>query len=154
MNRLRIELNVPANGSKACNALNRLSHDVDGKTLRPGQSFLIVDDAAKPIGLARVEEIPRTTGEHAAGLLGVIIADTRERIGIRRLAAVFEEMTGEHFHLATWHRWLASDPAKRMEPAIGTALAIAAAHARILREDAAKAVKQAVAEVMAREGKP
>lgn len=78
---------------------------------------------------------PRTTAEHAAAIMQPIIDGTRERGSIWRLRQTFHKMTGETFHAATWFRWLAADEARRMEPAVGTALAIQAAFEQMRKED-------------------
>jgi hypothetical protein len=141
--KLHIQFETPTNGCEAVNILNRLTHDLDGKRLRPGQRWLLVDDAAVGVGMATVVTEPRTTTEHSASLMQPIIAYVRKN-GVKRLMQTVQLRTGEAFHYASWMRWLADDPKKRMEPAIGTALAIAAAHERIKQEDSAAAVAEKV----------
>lgn len=46
---------------------------------------------------------------------------------VTRLIDTYEKMTGQRPHYATWMRWLCRNPSRRMQPAVGTALAIAAA---------------------------
>lgn len=135
--KLKIECDTPADGSKAVGVLNRLANDIDGRRLVPGQSYRLVNGLAETVGMARVVREPRTTAEHAASIMHPIIAGTRLRGSIPRLRSTFERMTGERFHPATWQRWLSETPSQRMEPAVGTALAIAAAFEQLQQEDAA-----------------
>jgi|GEM_PF-4836477 len=141
--KIHIQFDTPPNGDSAVRILNRLTHDIEGKRLRAGQRILLVGDDATAVGLATVSSEPKSTDEYAARLMQPIIAYVRKN-GVKRLMQKVQEMTGEAFHYASWMRWLADDPTKRMEPAIGTALAIAAAHERMLVEDAAAEVAKQV----------
>ena len=139
--KIKIQFDTPTDGSRAVTILNRLTHDLDGKRLRAGQSYLLVGNDAKAVGMARVVREPRTTAEHAASVMQPVIDGTRQRGSVPRLRETFERMTGEQFNIGTWFRWLSETPSERMEPAIGTALAIAAAFERMQQEDAAAAAK-------------
>lgn len=143
--KLKIEFDTPANGCKAVNILNRLTHDLDGKTLRAGQSFALVNDGAEVCGFAKVIREPKLPSQHAASIMEPIIAGTRERGQVKRLIARYYQMTGTPHHYATWMRWLNPNPKFRMEPAVGTALAIQAAFDSLRAEDEhAEAVRAAI----------
>jgi hypothetical protein len=114
--KIKVEFTTQTDGCKAVNILNRLTHDLDGRTLRAGQKWLLVDDKAKAVGMAHVTKSARTTAQHAAELMEPVIAGTRERGSVKRLIATFERMTGEEFNYGTWMRWLDADPRKRMWP--------------------------------------
>lgn len=139
--KLKVEFKTPTNGSKAVNILNRLTHDLDGKRLRPGQRYLLVGDSGEPVGMARVVSPPRTTAEHAASVMQPVIDGLGAYGSVKRLRDTYAAMTGERPHPATWHRWLHTAPALRMQPAVGTALAIRAAFERMQQETAKKARK-------------
>ncbi len=129
--KIRIQFDTPTDGSRAVTILNRLTHDLDGKRLRPGQTYLLVGDKAQAVGMARVVREPRTTAEHAASVMQPVIDGLGAYGSVKRLMDTFADMTGERPHPATWHRWLAVAPALRMQPAVGTALAIRAAFDRM-----------------------
>lgn len=85
--------------------------------------------------MKRKPKQPRTPAEHAAAVMQPVIDGLGAYGSVKRLMDTFTDMTGERPNPATWHRWLADKPAKRMQPAVGTALAIRAAFDRMQRED-------------------
>ena len=92
--------------------------------------------------MKRKSKHPRTPSEHAAVVMQPVIDGLGAYGSVKRLMDTYAAMTGERPHPATWHRWLAVEPALRMQPAVGTALAIRAAFDRMQQEDAAASTKK------------
>lgn len=140
--KLHIQFDTTRDGDIAVQILNRLTHDLESKRLKPGRRIILVNDRDEPCGTAVVQPPATTPAEHAASLIQPVIDGTRERGSVKRLIDTYERMTGERPHYVTFMRWLDADPAKRMEPAVGTALAIAAAFEQMQSEDYEKDTKE------------
>lgn len=77
---------------------------------------------------------PISPAQHAASVIQPVVNGLGAYGSLARLIDTYEEMHGHRPNRSTWHRWLHVAPALRMQPEVGTALAIRAAFDKLKRE--------------------
>lgn len=141
--RLQIDLQA-ANSDFACDIIRRLADDLEGQRLKHGQAIPLVSPSAKVVGFAKVSNGAIKPEAHAAALLEPVIKGTAKRGQVRYLINRYKRMTGKSHPYSTWLRWLHKRPELRMQPAVGTALAIVAAYDSLRAEDVEKEARKEV----------
>ena len=141
--RLQIDFQT-TNLDFACDIIRRLADDLEGQRLKHGQAIPLVSQAAKVVGFAKVTRGLITPDEHAAALLDPVIKGTAKRGQVKYLINRYKRMTGKSHPYSTWLRWLHKRPELRMQPAVGTALAIVAAYDSLKAEDVEREARREV----------